>query len=303
MTTAPVTIPAYRVFDTTVRRVTRLSPHFTRVTFTGTDLDLFGDTCLDQRVKVVLPRDVPPGQDPFATFPRTEDWWPRWRALPHTERNSFRTFTVRAVRHHAHEVDIDFALHGDLGPASRWATTVTPGAPCLLVGPDIRGDSAHVGVEWRPGNAATVLLAGDETAVPAIGAILERMPPHLQGQVFLEVADPDDILDLIHPPSITLTWLPREPGQQPGSRLINDVPPAIDAHPDTPAPPEDDPVNSADTPLWDTPDREPDGGRFAWIAGEAGAVKTIRRHLVGQHGWDRRNIAFMGYWRLGRSEV
>ena len=61
--------------------------------------------------------------------------------------------------------------------------------------------------------------------------------------------------------------------------------------------------------LWEVP-RTAKGGAalksaplYAWLAGEAGAIKTLRRHLVTDHGIDRRAIAFMGYWRLGRAEV
>ena len=42
---------------------------------------------------------------------------------------------------------------------------------------------------------------------------------------------------------------------------------------------------------------------YAWLAGEAGVIKTLRRHLVVDLGWDRRAVAFMGYWRRpGRGE-
>ena len=31
-------------------------------------------------------------------------------------------------------------------------------------------------------------------------------------------------------------------------------------------------------------------------------IRTLRRHLVAECGLDRRSVAFMGYWRLGRAE-
>ena len=46
----------------------------------------------------------------------------------------------------------------------------------------------------------------------------------------------------------------------------------------------------------------PDGAPYAWIAGEASMVKTLRRHLVGERGIDRRRVEFSGYWRLGATE-
>jgi NADPH-dependent ferric siderophore reductase len=40
-------------------------------------------------------------------------------------------------------------------------------------------------------------------------------------------------------------------------------------------------------------------GLYAWIAGEAGVVTSLRRLLVGELEMDRRQVAFMGYWRRG----
>jgi NADPH-dependent ferric siderophore reductase len=38
---------------------------------------------------------------------------------------------------------------------------------------------------------------------------------------------------------------------------------------------------------------------YAWIAGESWLVKALRRSLVTELGVDRRQVAFMGYWRQG----
>ena len=60
--------------------------------------------------------------------------------------------------------------------------------------------------------------------------------------------------------------------------------------------------------LWEVPRTKKGGAAlksaplYAWLAGEAGAIKRLRRHLVSEHGVDRRAVAFMGYWRLGRAE-
>ncbi|MDR7302667.1 siderophore-interacting protein [Haloactinomyces albus] len=315
--TSTATVPAYRAFDVTVRSSARLSPHFIRLTFTGQDLDLFGDTCLDQRVKVVLPLSANStaqcfvGADPFGHFPRSEDWYTRWRQLPQELRNPFRTYTVRAVRRHLNEVDVDFVSHGDTGVASAWVSRVREGDRCILVGPDRRGDSANVGVEWKPGGATTVFLAGDETAVPAISSILASLPAHACGQAFLEVPTADDVLPLHPPRGVDVTWLPRadigKPDANHGKRLVTAVTTGLSLGPDRAMTETgcdhigaDDPgVRSASESrtLWETPDSGPDSGMFAWLAGEAQAITTLRRHLVRERGWDRRRIAFMGYWR------
>lgn len=90
---APRERPAYRSFRVQVARVERLTPHFTRITFTADDLIDFGTAGLDQRVKVVLP--LP--EIGFAAFPDVDDWYAAWRELPEALRNPFRTYTVRAV--------------------------------------------------------------------------------------------------------------------------------------------------------------------------------------------------------------
>src|SRR3712207_604915 len=168
--------PSYRPYRVSVRRIERLSPSFSRVTFTGPDLVGFGTAGHDQRVKILLPL---PGvgfdhlgvDDPDVI--ENGDWYLRWRDLPDHLRNPLRTYTVRAVRPEFAEVDIDFAAHGDIGPASAWVRRAAEGDQLVLVGPDAEGEDPRAGIEWAPGSATSLLLAGDETAVPAISAILE----------------------------------------------------------------------------------------------------------------------------------
>ncbi|MFD0887408.1 siderophore-interacting protein, partial [Streptosporangium algeriense] len=100
-------IDPFRFFHVRVSGLRRLSPSFLRATFTGDDLDLFADNGFDQRIKLILPHD----EHGFAHLPTGRDWYARWRALPAGLRNSFRTYTVRAVRHGAREVDLDIVLH------------------------------------------------------------------------------------------------------------------------------------------------------------------------------------------------
>lgn len=211
----------WRLFGVQVRRVRRLSPTFVRVTFTGDDLDRFADNGYDQRIKLVLPV---PGRG-LADLPAGPDWYARWRDLPEQRRPPVRTYTVRAVCPAAREVDVDFVRHGESGPASRWAGAAAPGDEAALVGPDTGWPGEHGGVEFRPPPPASlVLLAGDETAVPAVAAILARMPRHLSGDALLEIPDPDDALPVEPPPGVRVSWLPRS-GGAPGSRLV----PAVQA--------------------------------------------------------------------------
>ena len=54
--------------------------------------------------------------------------------------------------------------------------------------------------------------------------------------------------------------------------------------------------------LWEVPTPAAPVPLYAWLAGEAGVIRTLRRHLVAERGLDRRAVAFMGYWRLGRAD-
>ncbi|RJL30118.1 siderophore-interacting protein [Bailinhaonella thermotolerans] len=295
-------IAPWRPFAVRVHGLTRLSPSFLRATFTGDDVDVFADNGYDQRVKLVVP--LP--DHGIDAFPLDADWYAGWRALPDEKRNPIRTYTVRAVR--PGEVDIDLVLHGSgdhpAGPAATWAAAAEPGDRAVLIGPDARyTDGPHGGLEFRPApGAGPFLLAGDETAVPAIASILERLAPDATGEAFLEVPHAADALDLTAPEGVRVTWLPRE-GEPHGTGLIPAVREAAARL--LPRAASDAPlgdVNVDEDILWEVPDAPPGGSPYAWLAGEAGVIKTLRRCLVSEHGMDRRAVAFMGYWRVGRAE-
>ncbi|MFC8906523.1 siderophore-interacting protein, partial [Micromonospora sp. NPDC057140] len=291
--TQTLPIAPWRLFGVEVRAVRRLSPSFVRVTFTGADLDRFADNGYDQRIKLALPL---PGQAEVH-LPAGPDWYTRYRALPERLRNPVRTYTVRAARPHLAEVDVDLVLHGDGGPATRWARRVCPGDRAALLGPDAGFDGEHGGIEFRPPPAGRLLLAGDETAVPAITAILERLPADARGRALLEVPEPADALGVAAPPGVQVTWLPRAGGRH-GSRLVPAV--AAAAGLLTGPAPAATPVADVDVDrelLWEVPTPATPVPLYAWLAGEAGVIRTLRRHLVAERGLDRRAVAFMGYWR------
>ncbi|MEV2238263.1 siderophore-interacting protein [Micromonospora sp. NPDC049891] len=297
-------VAPWRLFAVEVRAVRRLSPSFVRVTFTGPDLDRFADNGYDQRIKLALPL---PGQV-GVHLPQGPDWYARWRALPDHERNPIRTYTVRAVRPYLSEIDVDLVLHGDGGPATRWARRVSPGDEIAIVGPDSAYGGDHGGVEFRPPSTGCLLLAGDETAVPAISGICERLPLDARGRVLLEVPEAGDALSLITPPGVKVTWLPRGAGGY-GSRLVAAVAAAagellagVAGAPVAPAGQLVDEVDVDHEILWEVPDVPPAAPLYAWLAGEAGVIRTLRRHLVTERGLDRRAVAFMGYWRHGRPD-
>ncbi|MFK4761699.1 siderophore-interacting protein [Microbacterium sp. ZW T5_45] len=308
---AETTTRPYALVLTEVIAVERVSESFVRVRFGGADLDSFGTPgdVFDARIKIIFP------PSPYAVPPidrDADDWWGSYLAVPEEERGSMRTYSVRELRvsPEGTELVVDFVLHlqpGLTGPASLWASTAEVGQPVFIVGPR-RGVPAelHGGAEFRPGAARSVLLAGDETAAPAIARILEDAPRDLRGSAFIEVPTASDILPIDAPAGVEVTWLPRAADALHGAALL----PAVlsylgDAH----AAVEVRDIEGEDL-LWETPVYSGLGetvapvadavaDRYFWIAGESGVVTTLRRHLVKDLGIDRSQVAFMGYWRRG----
>ncbi|MGY5319606.1 SIP domain-containing protein [Neomicrococcus lactis] len=321
------------VFDLDVVAVQDLGPSFRRITVSGDDLEHFGTNSdpLDLRIKALIPSardaetyqhmlglfaDLRPGGTITASANIT--WYKTWLSLPERERGYMRTYTVRAQRPAGHpknvsqhaELDFDVVLHvrrenGELvgGPASVWAAEASVGDSLLLMGPNRHlADASYGGIEFRPGSAQRILLAGDETAAPAICSILESLPPGIQGNAFIEVPAVEDIQGTSTRSGVTVQWLPR--GSRPHGELVSAAVRSVVAVPgagavDPGLEPEDIDVDA--TILWETTT----GGSqpfYAWLAGEAGLIKELRRYLVRDAGIDRKQVSFMGYWRRGKAE-
>lgn len=309
------TIRPMRAFELRVSSVQQLTPHFRRITFTGPDLELFGSNAdgrsLDLRIKVMIPspgRPLPELKHVRGSL--QEDWYQNWRQLDETVRGVMRTYTVRSLRRSVPgsgsrapapaELDIDFVLHldGGSGPAADWAVAAQPGDAMTIIGPCARWGEC-LGIEFSPGLAQRVLLVGDETAVPAVSAILESLPAHVSGHAVLEVPDAADFQEIATSSSVEVRWLARGGGAH-GRALAAEVrsvviPAACDRGED----PED--VDIDGSILWETPAAATGHGLYAWIAGEAAVIRELRRYLVRDVGMDRNSVAFMGYWRQGQA--
>ena len=178
-----------------------------------------------------------------------------------------RTYTVRRVDAEARTLQVDFVVHGDDGIAGPWAAAARPGDTVCFSGP---------GGMYRPDPEADWhLLAGDESALPAISAALEAMDDSARGIAYLEVAGPADELELAAPPGVAVRWLHRGGVFTPESTLLAAA--VMDG-------------------VW-LP------GRVQVFAhGEREMVKALRRYLADEKGVDRRRMSLSAYWAFGRAE-
>jgi NADPH-dependent ferric siderophore reductase len=262
------------LFDTEVRRVSRLSPGFVRLTLTGAHLNQFAAHGLDQRIKILVPTGRYHSHFDDELVHESE-WRRRWRDGADTDRPALRSYTISAVRPGQREVDIDFFVHASPGPASSWALTAKLGARLLVSGPSSRLTEQASGIQWSPGGAVQVLLAGDETAFPAIRGIASTLPPSIRTTIILEVGDPADADWLIRDlpgRSVSVYRRARSAG---GFALL----PAVEAW--TRAAGADAAALGA--------------GFYAWVATESSQVARVRA-LLQEAGIDPGRVHSQGYW-------
>lgn len=216
-----------------VQRTEWLTPHLIRVVFGGPEIAKFADNGFtDKYVKLL-----------FAEHRRT--------------------YTVRALDPAAGELTIDFVYHGDEGLAGPWAAAAQPGDELLMSGP---------GGAYAPDPAADWhLLAGDESALPAIGAALEAIPPGVPAVAFVQVAGAAEEQKLDTAADARITWLHRDTGPADLVAAVRELEFAP-------------------------------GTVQAFVHGEAGFVAELRRHLLTERGVPRELLSISGYWRRGKDE-
>ena len=179
-------------------------------------------------------------------------------------RPTIRTFTPRRYDRDQQELDVEVVLHEGGGAASAWARRVAPGDRAAVSGPG-RGYAIDPAVE-------RFLVAGDETAIPAIDDLVGVIPPRAEIEVHIEVAEAGARLDLIAHPGLAVAWHVQRAGERPGERLVAAV-------------------TGADI----------GDATAVWAAGEAAAVQRVRRHLFEERGMPRSQATIRGYWKHGRT--
>ncbi|HEX4867277.1 MAG TPA: siderophore-interacting protein [Acidimicrobiales bacterium] len=245
--------PAFR--EVTVAAVVERTPHLRRVHLSGAGLLGFRVDEPGASVRLLLRR---------AGVLELPEWTGNEFRFVDGARPPIRTLTPLRADPVAATLDVEVVIHADVpGPLSEWARTTEPGDTVAVSGPG-RGYPVDPAVR-------RYLVAGDESALPAIEQLLEVLPPDATVDVVIEVAHPDARLELPDHPGATVAWLDLPPGRRPGDALVEAV---------------------------TTRAIDPEGR--VWAAGEAAAVQRIRKHLEAV-GIPRPRTTVRGYWKHGRA--
>lgn len=219
----------------TVVRTERLSPELVRVVFTGPDIATLPELAFtDHYIKII-----------FA--------------------ESTRTYTIRSLDRTKNEMAVDFVVHGSSGLAGPWAAQAQPGDEIEFHGP---------GGAWVPDPDADLhLFVGDESAIPAIAASLERLPQDAQAEVFLEVSGPEAEIPMPTTANTVIRWVHRG-----------------DLHPGLPL------ADAVQQHAWGH------ARLSAFVHGNADMIKDLRRFLFIEREVPRSQVSISGYWRTGLTE-
>ena len=244
-----------------VREVSRITPQMIRIVVGGDAMSGFISAAHDDHVKLFFPQ---PGQDkPSLPTPS-----PNGPVYPEgAQRPAARDYTPRRYDAAANTLEIEFVLHGD-GPATTWAARARPG--------DFLGVGGPRGSFIVPDDFDWYLLAGDETALPAIGRRLEELPAGMRVIAVVEVANAREQQRFVTRARVETHWLNRD-GIEPGDPALLQA--AV-----------------ARIPL-------PPGDGYAWVAAEAGTAKALRGLLVDQRGLPKDRVKAAAYWKKGAVAV
>jgi NADPH-dependent ferric siderophore reductase len=227
----------------------KFTDSYVKLVFVGDDVDM---ASLPQPLTLDSFADLPPAKQPVV-----------------------RTLTVRRADPAAREIAIDVVVHGEHGAAGLWAATAEPGQPVYVMGPS-GAYAPDPAADWH-------LLAGDETALPAISVALEALPANAIGQAFIEIAGPEDEIPLTAPRGVRIDWIYRG-GRADliGEDRAGDFAPLIEAVKSAPWLP---------------------GQVHAFVHGEAQAVMhNLRPYIRKDREVDAKWASISGYWRRGRTE-
>ncbi len=180
-----------------------------------------------------------------------------------------RVYTVRTVDPARGEVGIDIALHeGASTPGATWARDAQAGDIVGLLGP---GGGAPEPAPWQ-------LYMGDETALPVIARLLEKLPQGAHAVVRIEVENPVEEQDLPSAATLDLRWLHRGGAPAGHASLLEEALRHVTF-----------------------PDDMAHARIFAGC--EQATARRLRQHATKTLGMDKKKTSIAAYWRLGHDGV
>jgi NADPH-dependent ferric siderophore reductase len=242
----------------TVTQVTDISPLMRRIRLTG-DLEGFVSLGHADHIKAFF--------FPQGTIPELPPVGPKGVEFAPGTRPERRDYTPRYWSLAEGWIELDFVLHGD-GPAAGWAAEAAPGSTLVIGGP--RGSIVvPMSFDWY-------LLAGDETALPALGRRIEELPEGAPVLAIIEVDNPAEQQEFETRAALSLLYVHRLGAAAGTTSLVQDA------------------IAAANFPA---------GEAYAYIAGEVGMAQAVRAHLTEQRGFNPEYIKAAGYWRLGVADA
>ncbi|MEU1513909.1 siderophore-interacting protein [Streptomyces sp. NPDC005811] len=253
-----------RMFRAEVVRTRRVSPSLHRLTVAGADLTAFAWQGYDHWFRLFL-------QLPHQRRLRLPEftgsrWWQPYLAIPEEERPHCSNYTVADFRPGTAELDIDFVVHrgpgGELeGRAAIWACAARPGDALAVLDQGRLFDC--------PQDASEVIVAADETGLPATTNILRSLPAHTVGRLIQEVPTARDRRTLDSPAGMRVTWVVRDDDTSPpGTATLAELRRHTRADP----------------------------AGYAFVVGESTLATEGRRHLH-RAGLPKDRITFSGFWK------
>jgi NADPH-dependent ferric siderophore reductase len=241
----------------TVTAVTDITPLMRRIRLAG-DMAGFASPGHADHIKAFF--------FPQGTVPKLPPIGPNGAEFAPDAFPEMRDYTPRYWNVEEGWIELDFVLHGD-GPAASWAAEAAPGKTLVIGGP--RGSLViPMAFDWY-------LLAGDETALPAIGRRIEELPQGAPVLAVIEVEDEAEEQQFETKADLRLIYVHRN-GVPAGTTTL-----VLDA------------IAAAEFPA---------GDAYAYIAGEVNMSRAVRAHLE-QRGVNPEYIKAAGYWRHGVADA
>lgn len=238
-----------RTRNLAIKKINFISPNMKRITFTGDDLSDFPEDFESGYIKIRLPKSQ------------------KLLNLDSTKKAfESRSYTIRFFRPGDLELDIDFLLHGDSGPASKWANSAQIGEIISVAGPGP--------VKLASKSSDWFLFVGDMTALPAISVNLERLPEDARGLAILEINSEEDKLKLKKPENLKIQWILNPDSTKGCAKLIE----------------------SFRNTKWEG--EKP----FAWVAGEFELMRCAKKILKNEKKLPNESIYFSSYWKIGEED-